>query len=153
MKTWGLVCALLSGAIFAALLASMTSCSRTYEVDAKGGLLRVDSDESTNPPTVRRDAVSWSSAPLVQPLEPWVQPGDRLVSTETNGGIWFDLKMAKVEVFRGEESVMLVRSGHILFWAITLAVSLFPIICFGIGTLWIANLSPRRLGVHGEDSS
>jgi hypothetical protein len=141
MKTWGVVCALLSGAIFAAMLASMHSCSRSYEVDAQGRLCKVEEDASISPPTVRRAVVPWSTSPPLQSLERWVQPGDRLESTDTTGGLWLELRMAKVEVFRGEETVMIVREGHLRFWGITLAVSLFPMICWGIGAFWTGTLA------------
>jgi len=145
MKTWGIVCTLLSGALFAVLLGSMHSCGDTYEVDAQGRLLKVDVvDASKNPPSVRRTPVAWAETPKLQPVERWVQPGDRIESTRISAGLWFELTMSKLEVFRGDDAVMLVREGHFFFWGMILGISLFPLICWGIGALWLANLSPRR---------
>jgi len=146
MKTWGVVCGLLSGAIFAVMIASMNSCGDSYEISPEGRLCVVKTDPSTNPPTVTRAPRDWASElPQFLALEKWVRPGDRIESSRITAGLWlFEVQMRKVEVFRGTESVMLARDGHVRFWGMIVALSLFPMICWAIGGFWIVTLSPRR---------
>jgi hypothetical protein len=152
MKTWGVVCALLSGAILAAMLASIHSCTDTYQLSAEGQLFRTSDPPSPGAPKVRGAACRWDEAfPLFPLLEHWTRPGDRLEKTRTTGGLWlFEVQMEKVEVFRGEESCLVAREGHFRFWAMILGASLGPMIAWGIAALWIANFSPPRPEPNGD---
>jgi len=157
MKTWGVVSGLLSGAIFAVLLASMSSCTDTYEIGSEGQLFKMNAGSAPDAPMVRGAQCRWNEAfPCFPTLDRWVRSGDRLVKTQTTAGLWMlEVEMRKVEVFRADESVLLARDGHVRFWGTILAVSLFPMICWGIGALWIAVLSPQRhrgRRGHGEDT-
>ncbi|HVE40038.1 MAG TPA: hypothetical protein VNM14_09140 [Planctomycetota bacterium] len=146
MKTWGVVSGLLSGAILAVLLASMNSCSDTYEVGPEGQLFKMNAGPTPDAPLVRGPQSRWDEAfPRFPMLDRWVQPGDRLVQTRTSGGFWiFEVEMRKVEVFRADQSVLLARDGHVRFWATILGLSLFPLTAWGIAALWNALLSPQR---------
>src|SRR5213078_4364018 len=95
---------------------------------------------------VRGSQSRWDEAfPPFPTLDRWVHPGDRLVETRTTAGLWmFEVQMRKIEVFRAEESVLMARNGHVRFWATILGLSLFPMLCWGVGAFWIATLSPRR---------
>ncbi len=149
MKIWGVVSGLLSGAILAVLLASMNSCSDTYDVGPEGQLFKMNAGSTPEAPLVRGPQWRWDEAfPRFPKLDRWVQPGDRLVQTRTSGGFWiFEVEMQKVVVFRADELVLLARDGHFRFWATILGLALFPMVCWGIGALWVALLSPQR---HGD---
>jgi hypothetical protein len=143
MKTWGVVSGLLSGAIFAVLLASMHSCADTYEVGGEGQLFKMSAGSTPDAPMVRGPQCRWEAElPRFPALERRAQPGDRIVQTRSTAGLWMlEVDMRKVELFRAEESVLLARDGHIRFWATLLGVSLSPTILWGIAALWIATLS------------
>ena len=146
MKTWGVLSALLSGAILAAMLSSIHSCTDHYQLSPEGQLFKMSDPPSAGAPMVRGPACRWDEAfPSFPGLERWTQPGDRLEKTRTTGGLWlFEIQMEKVEVFRRDESVLHAREGHFHFWGMILGVSLFPMTAWGIVVLWIANLSPPR---------
>jgi hypothetical protein len=140
MRMWGVVCALISSAIFAALIASMQSCSDGYDIGPQGQLYRSGSEPSPpSPSSALRAACSWAAEfPQFPKLERAVLPGDHLVRTKTSAGIWqVEVQMWRVEVFRNNEVFILAREGHVQFWGILLALSLFPVICWGIGALWM----------------
>ena len=146
MKTWGAVCGLLSAVLFGVLLASMHSCGDAYEIGADGQLFKTTKPDASKPATTRGPKCVWQEEfPEFPTLERWVQPGDRIHHSTTTAGLWaFEVQMRTLEVLRGEESVMLARAGHHRFWGMIVAVSLFPMICWGIGAFWIVTLSPRR---------
>ena len=155
MKTWGVVCGLLSGAILAAMLASMHSCEEAYEIGPEGQLFKMEaSGSSPESPLVRGPQRPWEAEFTHFPtLDRWVRPGDRLRQSRTTAGMWaLEVEMRKVEVFRADESVLMARDGHIRFWGTILTASLFPMICWGVAALWIVLLSPQRRGGHGEDT-
>jgi hypothetical protein len=158
MKTVGVVCGLLSGAIFAGLLGSMHSCADTYEIGSEGQLFKMSAGSTPDAPMVRGPQCRWDTElPCFPTLDRWVLPGDRLVQTHTTAGLWiFEVDMRKVEVVRAEESVLLARDGHFRFWATILAASVTPLAFWGIGALWLVTLSPQRhggRGAHGEGPS
>jgi hypothetical protein len=137
---WGVLCALISSAILAALIASMQSCSDGYDIGPQGQLYRTGSEPSPpSPSSAPRVACSWSTEfPQFPKLERGVLPGDHLVRTKITAGIWkVEVQMWRVEVLRNNESFILAREGHVRFWATILVLSLFPIICWGIGALWM----------------
>jgi hypothetical protein len=146
MKAWGVVSGLLSGAILAVMLGSMHSCQDVYDVGAEGQLFKMSAGNTPDAPMVRGASYRWDEAfPTFPGLDRWAHPGDRLLKTRTTAGLWaFEVQMQKVEVLKGEESVLLARDGHARFWATILGVSLTPMICWGIGAVWIATLAPRQ---------
>jgi hypothetical protein len=140
MRMWGVVCALLSGAIFAALIASMQSCSDGYDIGPQGELYRARSEPSPpNPSSAPRASCSWAAEfPQFPKLERQVRPGDHLLRTKVTAGVWMvEVQMLRVEVLRNNDAFILAREGHVRFWATILVLSLSPIICWGIGALWI----------------
>ena len=152
MKTWGIVATILSGILVAAMIASMNTCSRTYEIDDASQLFKTEQDSSTTPPTVRRTRCTWNAEfPQFPAVERWTQPRDRIVLKQTTGGAWFfEQQMWTLEVTRGEQEALRVRSGHVKFWAVLLGISLSPLIAFGIGALGLAFLAPRRSPVTNQ---
>jgi len=141
MRIWGVVCGLISSAIFGALIASMQSCSDNYDIGPQGQLFRTGSGPS--PPSsssALRPTCSWAAEfPQFPMLERGVLPGDHLVRTKITTGIWkVEVQMWRVEVLRDNEAFILAREGHVRFWGTILALSLFPIICWGIGVLWMS---------------
>ena len=154
MKTLGVVSGLFSGAIFAVLLASMHSCADTYEIGPEGQLFKMNAGSAPDAPMVRGPQCRWNEAfPLFPTLDRWVRPGDRLVHTTTTAGLWaIEVEMRKVEVFRADEPVLLARDGHVRFWATILGVSLFPMLAWAIGLLWILTARNSRSALRDSPS-
>ncbi|HLY08242.1 MAG TPA: hypothetical protein VKW04_02945 [Planctomycetota bacterium] len=71
--------------------------------------------------------------------------------TTITAGIWnVEVQMSRVEVIRNNDAFILAREGHIRFWGTILALSLVPLIGWGIGALWVgcsrAGEAARRQG-------
>jgi hypothetical protein len=144
MKTWGVVCGLLSGAILSTMLGSMHSCADVYDVGPEGQLFKMSAGSTPDAPLVRGAPQRWDEAfPRFPGLDRWAHAGDRLTQTRTTAGLWvFEVQMQKVELTKGEESILLARDGHVRFWATILGVSLFPLIAWEIAAVWVLMLRP-----------
>jgi hypothetical protein len=146
MKTWFAVSAFLSALLLGALLVSMQSCHRQYEIDARGRLLLVTPvPQPSGPVELKREERTWEGERgQFLKVRDFVRPGDRLVYTSTSAG--FDglpLGMTEWEVFRNDQSVLVARDGAVKFWGAVAAVALVPLLCWAGGALWIS-LAPRR---------
>ena len=147
MKLWFAVCAVLSGLLLGLLLATMQSCTQDYEIDAQGGLQKVDRIEQPGvAPQVQRRSASWASdLPVFQRVASSVRPGDKLIHTRTAVG-WplFALEKSQLKVLRNGVEVLTARDRHILFWTVTAGISILPLVFWGAGALWVLSSRPRK---------
>jgi hypothetical protein len=146
MRIWFAVCTGLSLLLLTTLVLSMTTCTRDFEIGPQGSLIEVTKVEyEGKPPEVQRKVRVWDAdMPEFRDLASRVLPGDRLTHTQNIVGFpLFKLAMTRLEVFRKDVRVLVVRDGALRFWAVIVGISVFPLLCWAGGALWTISSRPR----------
>lgn len=117
-----------------------------FEIDAKGQLAQVTTIQTEGkPPIPQYQIKNWEAElPEFRDLTSRVLPGDRLTHTRHITGFpFFNLEMTRLEVFRKDVRVLLVRDGALRFWGVIAGISVFPLLCWVGGALWAISSRPH----------
>jgi len=144
MKTGFAISTFLSGIVFAALVGSMETCSRSMVLDPQGKL--VEPMPPDTPPAAPRKTYTWEQLHPFEYVQPRILPGDRLDYFETH---WTLPYLARVEkqkliVTRDGEEVLIERNGDAIFWISMAGASLIPFAVWSVIAIWIVTVPPKR---------
>lgn len=133
MKSWLVLCALLSAAIVGVQIHKMRSAAWTYYVHPGGNLMRAG------------DICNWDSLGEFQSMRSKLQPGDEVELELVRSKLFLikNLKCESLTVVRDKRPVAHFKLGQIEFYGIFALLAALPLLVWAIAFAFLS-LTPRK---------